>query len=68
MALIYNHTAVTVRDARVTLRDRGVVRLPPLRISLFETDIEIELSVLRNPRKYYHLPPPVVTYPSSTGA
>ena len=48
---------VTQRDGSVTLLRRRVARLPYLQTSSHQTDIEIELSVLRTPRKHYCLPP-----------
>ena len=50
---------VTQRDGSVTLLRRRVARLPYLQISSDQTDVEIELSVLRTPRKHYILPPPM---------
>jgi hypothetical protein len=47
------------RDAGVTLRQGWCARLPYLRALPGETDIEIELSVLRTPRKHHYPPTPM---------
>ena len=59
-AVAQRDPTVTLRDTAVTLVDRRAVRLPYLQTSSVKTDIEIEFSVARTPRKHYCLPPSVV--------
>ena len=50
------------RHARVTLQQRGRVRLPHAQASWVESDVGNELSVLRNPRKHPPSPPSTIAH------